>query len=236
MNLADVTLIVPTKNEARNIGRFLAAVPPGLQVIIVDASTDGTCRIIRQMGRCRTLILCHGGNVAAARQMATQCARTEWLIFSDADVVFAEDYFAQLAKTDVEEEIGGIIGAKLSRDRYQWYYRLFSLWLCFLCRAGIPAASGSNLLIRRRVLMHVGGFDLRLSCNEDSELTWRIRRHGYRIRYEGGLKVYEFDHRRLDRGVLRKTLHSLARCTLLFCGLMGNSVRNHDWGYWEKRY
>lgn len=35
-------------------------------------------------------------------------------------------------------------------------------------RLAIPVASGSNLLIRQPVLWTVGGFDLQLTCNEDS--------------------------------------------------------------------
>lgn len=121
----------------------------------------------------------------------------------------------------------------MSRDRYRYYYFLFSLCLRIFCTVGVPAASGSNMLVRRDALLQVGGFDRRLSCNEDSELIWRLHRHGYTIDYAGDLKVYEFDHRRLDRGVLRKTVHSLTRCALLFAGFMKGRVRNQDWEYWR---
>ena len=90
------------------------------------------------------------------------------------------------------------------------------------------------MLVRRRALLETGGFDLNLVCNEDSELMYRIHRHGYRVVYQRYLKVFEFDHRRLDGGMARKTLHSLTRCALLFFNLMPDALRKHDWGYWRQ--
>jgi hypothetical protein len=127
--------------------------------------------------------------------------------------------------------VGGLAGAKLSRCRYRTYYRIFSQWLRFCCAVGVPAASGSNMLVRRSALREVGGFDQRLSCNEDTDLIWRLHRNGYRTVYECRLNVFEFDHRRLDRGLGRKTLHSLLRCALLVCGCR-SVLRGNDWGYW----
>jgi hypothetical protein len=68
--------------------------------------------------------------------------------------------------------------------------------------------------------------------NEDTELIWRLQRNGYRIEYDKRLKVYEFDHRRLDGGMLQKTVHSLIRGLLLLCGLK-MLLRGNDWGYWN---
>lgn len=61
-----------------------------------------------------------------------------------------------------------------------------------------------------------------------------LQMNGYRIDYDPRLKVYEFDHRRLDRGILRKTFHSLSRCALLLCGLK-SLLRGNDWGYWGSK-
>ncbi|MBI5063686.1 MAG: glycosyltransferase [Desulfatitalea sp.] len=232
MDLTDLTLIVPTKNEAHSIHRFLETIPADLRVVFVDASTDGTDAIIRRLGRRRIHILRDDGNIAAARQLGAERAQTEWLLFTDADVLFAADYFSTLASLQPEAHWGGIVGAKLSRRRHRSYYRLFSLGMQLCCALGVPAASGSNMLVRRRTLQAAGGFDRRLSCNEDSELMWRIRRQGCRVVYASTLQVFEFDHRRLDTGAVRKTAHSLLRCTLLFFDLLHDTLRTHDWGYW----
>ncbi len=101
--------------------------------------------------------------------------------------------------------------------------------------AGIPAASGSNLLLRRQVFTAVGGFDQTLTVNEDSEIAWRVKRRGYRVAFAPNLVVYARDQRRLARGHWRKTIHTLLRCTLLYTGLMPARWRSHDWGYWAPR-
>ncbi|KJS31932.1 MAG: hypothetical protein VR64_10510 [Desulfatitalea sp. BRH_c12] len=235
MDLKNLTLIVPTKNEARNIHRFLATIPADISVIVVDASSDDTEAIIRRSGRLHIRILRDNGNIAYARQLGAEQARTEWLLFTDADMEFAEGYFERLASIEQLPCWGGIAGAKRSRDRYRVYYALFSLGMCLCCAAGIPSATGSNMLVRRKAWLTANGFDRRLPCNEDSELMWRIRRCGYRVVYAGCLKVYEIDHRRLDGGLIRKTVHTLARCMLLFLNLLPNTMRSHDWGYWRDR-
>ena len=61
----------------------------------------------------------------------------------------------------------------------------------------------------------------------------RIKRHGFRIAFAPDLIVYARDHRRLQRGTLRKTLHSVTRCALLYFNLMPDRWRSHDWGYWS---
>jgi GT2 family glycosyltransferase len=234
MKREELTLIVPTKNEALNIRRFMASVPESVATIIVDASTDGTDDVIENMNRKKVRIIKDEGNIAGARQLAAEAAATEWLIFSDADVIFAEDYFEVLRRIHPGPCVAGLAGAKLSRRRYRLYYRFFSQWLRFCCAVGVPAASGSNMLVRRSALMAVGGFDRRLTCNEDTDLFWRLHRSGYPVMYEHRLKVFEFDHRRLDRGLGRKTLHSLLRCALLVCGCR-SVLRGSDWGYWRNR-
>ena len=37
MNLSEPTAIVPTRNEEKNIARFLASVPEAVELIVVDA-------------------------------------------------------------------------------------------------------------------------------------------------------------------------------------------------------
>jgi glycosyltransferase involved in cell wall biosynthesis len=233
MNLDDVTIIVPTKNERDNVVPFLRSVPPCMRLIVVDASDDDTRDVIRRVRPGNTVIMRDPGNIARARQHGAEAAATEWLLYTDADVVFDDAYFERLARIELDNGHGGIIGAKTSRTRYRFYYRLFNLWMRMICILGCPAGTGSNMIVRRRALDEAGGFDRDLSCNEDSLLTWRISRCGYRVRYRGDLVVYETDHRRLERGLLRKSLHSIVRCIMLFTGVFGNHLRSHDWGYWE---
>lgn len=229
---ADVTLILPTRDEAHNIRRFLQSVPAEIRLIVVDASRDETPDLIETLRPERTLVLREPGSVTQARQRGADLARTEWLLFSDADILFPPGYFEKLAGLS---ESAVYYGPKLSRDRFRAYYKRIARAQALSHACGIPAASGSNLLIRRDALACVDGFDLRLTCNEDSEVVWRLRRAGFRVSFRKDLAVHATDHRRIQSSRLRKTLHSITRCVLLYTNLMPVKYRTYDWGYWQHR-
>lgn len=230
MRIKEITVIVPTRNESHNIPAFLEALPGNLLLIVIDASQDATPRLIQELRSQNTRLIRYPGNVTQARQHGAELANTPWLLFTDADVIFALDYFDRLSS------YGGcdaLYGPKLSGDQFKTYYRWFAKGQRVSHALGIPAASGSNLLVRRRAFVDAGGFDLELTCNEDSELFWRLKRLGYRIDFAPDLLVYARDHRRLHWGVLRKTCHSVLRCLLLYFNLLPSRWRQGDWGYWS---
>jgi glycosyltransferase involved in cell wall biosynthesis len=161
---ADITLILPTRDEARNIRQFLASVPAEIRLIVVDASRDETPDLIETLRPEHTLVLREPGSVTQARQRGADLARTDWLLFSDADILFPPGYFEKLAALS---ESAVYYEPKLSRDRFRAYYNRIARAQALSHACGIPAASGSNLLIRWDALACVGSFDLRLTCNED---------------------------------------------------------------------
>ncbi len=228
-DIESITVVVPTRNEAHNIPAFLASLPEKANLLLVDHSDDDTVAVVERLRPCNTRILSCPCTVTEARQAGAEAADTPYLLFSDADVSFDGDYFHRLTSLNYPV----VWGPKLSRDRFRGYYRGIARAQRVSDRLGIPAASGSNLLVERRGLLHADGFDTRLTCNEDSELVWRLKRNGNRCHFDPDLVVWATDHRRLERGRLRKTVHSLLRCTLLYTGLMPNRWRERDWGYWD---
>jgi glycosyltransferase involved in cell wall biosynthesis len=230
-SLADVTVVVPTRNEAQNVSRFLDSLPGELALVVVDDSTDATPAIVRRERPRRTRLIRRSGGLTEARQLGARYARTPWLLFTDADVAFDAGYFARLAELPACDVA---YGPKLSRDEYRRYYEWFSRGQGLLHALGLPAASGSNLLVSARAFLAVDGFDLALACNEDSELVWRMHGNGARCVYDPDLIVWATDHRRLRRGVITKTAHTIARCALLRSGLMPRRWRSHAWGYWSE--
>ena len=232
MQLSDLTIIAPTRNETANLPALLASLPAEAALIIVDASADGTADLARHLRPRHTTVIRSLFGVTAARQAGADAARTPWLLFTDADVVFASDYFERLAQRPLADVL---YGPKLSADgAFPGYYRWFERGQRWAAALGVPAATGSNLLVNPTVFRLAHGFDLDLFVNEDSELAWRIARLGYRVQYAPDLKVYARDHRRLRRGVAAKWAHSLSRCALLYFDLLPRSLRRRDWGYWPQ--
>jgi glycosyltransferase involved in cell wall biosynthesis len=229
----DVTVIVPTKNEIANIGRFLASIPDDIALVVVDSSDDGTPDLIAELRPAAEVIRART-NIPIARQIGSDAAATPWLVFADADVVFAPSYFRRLEELDVGDDAGGVIGTKSTVDGFDRYHRWFVRGQRLLSSLGIPAASGSNMLVRADALDEVGGFDPALSVNEDTELMFRIARSRYSVAFARDLTVLSFDHRRLEAGLARKIAHGAIRNTALYFGLFGDTVRRSDWGYWRQ--
>lgn len=229
----DITVVVPTKDERHNIDAFLDALPPEVALLVVDAGSDGTAEHLLARRPARTMVLRYAGHIAAARQHGAEAARTPWLLFTDADVTFAAGYFETLRALPLAPDVVGIAGTKRAGGRFRAYDRAFRLGQRLSHAVGIPAATGSNLLLRRDALLAAGGFDLALRVNEDSEVAWRMAREGGRFVLAPHLVVHERDHRRLERGVLRKLAHTAARCTALWLGVLPERWRAADWGYWR---
>lgn len=112
-----VSVVVPARNEAANIGRVLASVVTSrytdFEVVVVDdRSGDDTGRLARAMGRgnARRVVVLDGaelpegwlGKPWACAQGALE-ARGELLLFTDADTVHAPDLLAR-AVAAMEED------------------------------------------------------------------------------------------------------------------------------------
>ena len=235
MRLDDLTVMVPTKNEATNIGPFLASLDDRVHLVVVDASDDDTRERIEAARPERTTVIYDEGTIPEARQIGLEAAQTEWVLFTDADMSFGPNYWDAWQALDVGDKVGAVQGGKYSADEdYRTYYKLFSFGIRAAAWLTIPAGSGSNMIHRRRALLDAGGFDPALTANEDIYALWSVRKAGWRVIYAHGLKVYERDHRRLDQGRLKKTLHGWIRPLMLFTGLGEDRVRKSSWGYWQE--
>lgn len=230
----DLTVVVPTRNESANIGRFLASLPDELRLIVIDSSTDDTPHRIADLRPAMTTVVRADANIPQARQLGADLAATPWILFTDADVALDEGYLDGLRAVPVTGEVGGIVGVKDTAGGHEGYHRWFKRGQRLLHSVSIPAASGSNMLVRTDVLQAVGGFDPVLTVNEDTELMFRIRRAGFRVPFAAGVAVRAFDHRRLAAGRLRKWLHSLIRGAVLLAAPGSRWVRRSDWGYWRR--
>ncbi len=231
--LAALSVVIPTRNEAALIGRFLAALPEPVELIVVDASDDETPAIIECTRPHNTQVLRSPAGVAEAREIGAAAARGDWLIFSDADVCFAPGYFDRFPRYASAD---AVYGPKYATAAYQWYSTIFTGGQRIAHALGFPAASGSNMAVRRDVLRAIGGFRCDLPVNEDSELFLRLAHRGYHIRFAPDLAVYSLDDRRLRRGAARKLLHSTTRCALIALGMhipLPQRLLRHDWGYWN---
>jgi glycosyltransferase involved in cell wall biosynthesis len=72
----NISILVPTKNEEKNIGRFLSYIPKHFSLIAIDAIVDSTPHLILSKGRASKKVIHFNGNISQARQLGAEVADT----------------------------------------------------------------------------------------------------------------------------------------------------------------
>lgn len=183
-----VSVIIPTHNRARVLPRALASVMQqhgagetfDMEIVVVDdASTDDTPRVVHDYPRARHVRLSTNQGLSAARNAGIAASRGGYLAFLDDD----DEWLPEKLRCQVEtlERVPGtsvVYGECIVRAGQR----------TFLVPARGQGVSGDvfddllerNLapihafLVRREAVASVGGFDAQLRCFEDHDLWLRL--------------------------------------------------------------
>ena len=211
-----ITVIVPARNEAANIAAtlesLLAQDYPNLQIIAVnDRSTDETGSVMTALSsehpdRLRAIHIAElpegwlGKTHAMA--LAARQAPTDYLLFTDADVLFRADAVRLSLANAVATQADHLVTMPTTIIK-RWdeaailgFFQILGLWGGRPWRISDPKAKhdalgiGAFNLLRREAYLEVGGFEaLRMEIVEDLGLGRRIKRAGLaqRIAFGRGL-------------------------------------------------
>jgi|HubBroStandDraft_5_1064220.scaffolds.fasta_scaffold40128_3 glycosyltransferase involved in cell wall biosynthesis len=179
-----LSVVVIGRNEGQRLARCLESVRATrgfdrIQLIYVDSdSTDGSPELAAQYGA--EVIVVHPERPTAAigRNAGWRRATEEFVLFLDGDTVLHPD-FPRAALDAMNENAQACAVWGHRRELYpdkSIYIRVLDLeWIY---RPGIMEACGGDVLMRRSVLLEVGGFDDRLIAGEEPELCRRMRSRG----------------------------------------------------------
>ncbi|MDA1234358.1 MAG: TIGR04283 family arsenosugar biosynthesis glycosyltransferase [Acidobacteria bacterium] len=171
-----VSVIIPTLNEAENIGAVVEAVRRArpAEVIVVDGgSTDATAQIARQAGA--TVVISPRGR-GAQQRVGAEHARGEELLFLHADTKLPANYPDVVAQILSRPHVaGGAFRFKLDGPgaRFRWIERLVA-WRCRMFE--LPYGDQA-IFVRADVLRIIGGYPA-LPIMEDYELVRRLKKVG----------------------------------------------------------
>ncbi len=212
--LPSLSIVVPARDEATSIGRAIGSLLgqdyPGLEVIAVDdRSADGTGAVLRELAaREPRLVVLRVDDLPAgwlgknhALWRGAERARGEWLLFTDADVVFAPDAVRRAATYAVDQGLHHLTlaprliarGVFLRAFIAFFGYAFITLWGAYL--ANDPKSSrgvgiGAFNLVRRDVYERIGTMRaLSLRPDDDIRLGRRIRGFGFKQRVANGMEI-----------------------------------------------
>lgn len=197
---ATVSVLIAAYNErpviARTIDAVLASEPPPLEVIVVDdGSSDGTADEVAARfashERVRLLRQANGGK-ASALNRAIAASRGDVLVCLDADTLFTPSTLTHLVRHFWDPNVGAVAGNVKVGNRVNVWTRWQALEYitsqnldrrAYALLDGITVVPGAVGAWRRDAVVQAGGFQ-EDTLAEDMDLTWRVRRAGWRIANE----------------------------------------------------
>lgn len=192
-----IAIIVPAHNEEAYISACLASLnaaalhadlagEPVLTMVVLDACTDATGALARQMGaKCLDV---QKRNVGLARQAGARFALAcgaRWLAFTDADSTVAPDWLAAQLALNADAVCGtvavgdwGAYGQRMQRH----------FDLTYTDADGHAHIHGANLGVSAQAYVAAGGF-LGLKTGEDVALVASLKRMGAHIAWSSKPRV-----------------------------------------------
>ncbi|MCE9526900.1 MAG: glycosyltransferase family 2 protein [Planctomycetales bacterium] len=203
--LPRVSLIAPARNEERNIEQAVRSLLkldyPDLQITLVnDRSTDSTGEILdRLAAEFPQLNVVHLTDLPAgwlgknhAMQYGAERSTGEWILFTDADVIFEPTTLKRAIRYATETEVDHLAGAPVAQMP-SWILKCFVVtfsmnFLLFVRAWGIrnPNSTahvgiGAFNLIRREVFEKIEGFHpIKMRPDDDLKLGKLVKLRGFR--------------------------------------------------------
>ena len=208
-----LSIVIPCKNEEKQIGRTLKSLQDQsiaiskVPIYIADAgSTDDTLDIIRKFiieGRLNIKIV-QGGYPPEGRNNGASHCQSEYILFLDADIELGE-------KTCIEKSINLAVEKDLDLvatyikckdgnkyDKIFWEgIQAFTYKYPYILG---PYAAGMFILIRRSKFYHLGGFNEKMVLGDDWELTHKIPRNKFGV---ANTYIWTTNRRFMKQGYLK---------------------------------
>jgi glycosyltransferase involved in cell wall biosynthesis len=236
-----VSIVIPTYNCAGLIEETIRACleqdypNEKLEILVVDdGSTDNTRSIVEKYPV--RYIYQENKGPAAARNNGWRSAKGEAVCFIDADCIPRQNWVSKLIQHYSRKDIVSVAGSYAVGDtpylldkfvHHEIRYR-HSMMPDYINSFGTY-----NVLIKRDVLEGLGGFDpaYRRASGEDSDLSYRIIKAGYKIYFEKDALVSHRNILRFWKYLMIQFQHGYWRMKLYRKNIF--MIMQDEYSYWK---
>ncbi len=223
------------KENTLNTYRCFRNYCKNIRIIGVDnGSTDGTSDIVKGMADVPILLKENVGAIEG-RNIAKNYIESDYVLFSDSDILFNVDVVSVMASIMEKDEKIGAIGPYITQQGLPQSFNIISstglndLKEYYNIFKGIyrelepPILSSCFMMVRKNSIDKVGWFDPVFSpySYEDSDLSVKIKEHGYKVCLSEGTIVHHITSSSVKKNMEGKRL---------------NDIVNRNRGIFNKRY
>lgn len=201
-----VSVIIAAYNEepviVRTVQSVLGSLYHRIEVIVVDdGSKDGTFRVAQDAftGEARVTVLHQeNGGKASALNTGMAIAKGEIQVYLDADTLLASDAILKMVRHFADPKVGAVAGNVKVGNRVNALTRLQAVEYiasqnldrrAYAYVNAITVVPGAIGAWRKSAVDDAGGYTSD-TLAEDMDLTWRIRRKGWKIDNESEAVAY----------------------------------------------
>jgi GT2 family glycosyltransferase len=226
------SIIIATHNRPDSVRRLVASLAPELatssrEIIVAENGTPAPIQLSLEGAPLTHLHETRAGKCRIQNRAIAQ-AGGEILVFLDDDLIVAPGYLAAVENFfDTHREFAAMKGRILAAEDPKKKVGPMAAYLDLpIADHGedvieIRGVLGANMAFRAEVLRQVGPFDERLGPGaggheEETEMSQRLRRAGFRIGYAPKALVYhEVDPSRANRERFIRIARERGRCRML---------------------
>jgi poly-beta-1,6-N-acetyl-D-glucosamine synthase len=206
-NYPPISILLPCHNEGENLHdtvRWLLQQDyPEFEIIAInDGSSDDTGAILNQMARehaqLRVLHLAHNQGKAMGLRMGALLSKHEYLVCIDGDALLDRDACSWLISHFRSPHVGAVTGNPRIRNRSTLLGKIqvgeFSSIIGLIKRAQriygtVFSVSGVVSAFRKSALAEVNFWSTDM-ITEDVDVTWKLQRAGWDVRFEPQAKCW----------------------------------------------
>lgn len=241
MEMPYISIIIPSYNSASTLGQTIEAClaqdypKDKREIIVVDDGSKDNTKMVAASFPVRYIYQKRRGP-ATARNNGWRNSKGKALCFVDADCIPYKDWITKLVQHYNKDNVGAVAGSySLKGSKY-----LFDKFVHYEIKyrhSMMPEFTNSfgtyNVLIKRSVLEELGGFDPLYWCasGEDSDLSYRIIKAGYKIYFEKKALVSHHNILKFWRYVLVQFRHGYWRIKLYKKN--SSMIIKDQYGYWK---